>query len=191
MDKHRLINCDFLTKGPFLKVSNKAKLLYFLMIINADDRGFVNNTDDIIELLTNKEIEEGNVSLKLLNNDYTSALVELEDKGFLYWWDDKYGNRVYLIRHWFIHNKWKSGLHTNYGKFLYRVELKDYKYYLKEKETLKENKDKIKQNNLNEINLNEIKSCEPNQEISEVDWANVLKELDELDTQDEEDMKGE
>lgn len=187
MNRHRLVDCDFLNSGAFLKLTNKAKLLYTLMITNGDDRGFVNNTDTIIELLSNKDLEEGNVSLKLLNNDYTSALVELEDKGFLYWFDDKYGNRVYLIRHWFIHNHWREKLHTNYGKFLYKVELVDYKYYLKEREPLKESKLNIK-----EINTNEIKSNQslPKEKLSDEEWDKMLNELDKLDNEDEEDMRG-
>lgn len=185
MNRHRLIDCDFLNAGSFLKLTNKAKLLYLLMLTNADDRGFVSNTDTIIEILTNKDLEEGNVSLKLLNNDYTSALVELSDKGFVYWFDDKYGNRVYLIRHWYKHNKYKAGLHTYYGKFAQQVELVDYKYYLKEKETSKENKDKLNENKLNEIKPN------LDNQVDQQKWDSIMQELDELDMQDEEDRKGE
>ena len=44
MIKQRLINCDFLNVGGFLdNISNKAKLLYFMFIVNADDMGFVGN----------------------------------------------------------------------------------------------------------------------------------------------------
>ena len=41
-------------------------------------------------------------------------------------------NKVHLIRHWFIHNKWRKGLWTNYGSFLKQVELVEGKYVLNE-----------------------------------------------------------
>ena len=125
--KQRLINCDFINA---MSVSNKAKLLYVYMFVNADDLGFVSNVSNIITLLTSNEGE--NISLELLNNDYNSALSELGNMGLLYKFTDRHGNSAYLIRHWFIHNKWKKDLRTNYFSFRALVRLEDYEYHLKE-----------------------------------------------------------
>ena len=147
--KQRLINCDFINA---MSVSNKAKLLYVYMFVNADDLGFVSNVSNIITLLTSNEGE--NNSLELLNNDYDSALAELGQMGLLYRFTDKHGNSAYLIRHWFIHNKWKKELRTNYYKFRQLVKLEDYEYHLKEssKERVKLN---INENNINQDNTNQ------------------------------------
>ena len=144
--KQRLINCDFINA---MSVSNKAKLLYVYMFVNADDLGFVSNVSNIITLLTSNEGE--NISLELLNNDYNSALTELGNMGLLYKFTDRHGNSAYLIRHWFIHNKWKKDLRTNYFNFRSLVKLEDYEYHLKEssKERVKLN---IKQSNINQDN---------------------------------------
>ena len=147
--KQRLINCDFINA---MSVSNKAKLLYVYMFVNADDLGFVSNVSNIITLLTSNEGE--NNSLELLNNDYNSALEELGQMGLLYRFTDKHNNSAYLIRHWFIHNKWKKELRTNYYKFRQLVKLEDYEYHLKEssKERVKLN---INENNINQDNTNQ------------------------------------
>lgn len=150
MAKHRLINCEFLNASSFkVNVSNKAKLLYLMMIISADDRGFVDTTDDLINSLTNNEKEfNKTISLELLENTYNTALDELLEKGYVYEFKDNHKNKVYLIRHWFYHNKLKKGLWTNYRTFLTQVYLEDNEY-IKGKKPLKE--DKIKEDNPNEI----------------------------------------
>ena len=46
MATKRMINCDFLNASKFkTRLSNKAKLLYMYMFINADDKGFVDTTE--------------------------------------------------------------------------------------------------------------------------------------------------
>lgn len=159
--KQRLINCDFINA---MSVSNKAKLLYVYMFVNADDLGFVSNVNSIITLLTSNE--GANISLELLNNDYNSALAELGNMGLLYRFTNKYGNSAYLIRHWFIHNKYKKDLRTNYYYFRSLVRLEDYEYHLKEssKEIIKINKDKVNENNTNQDNC--------------YNWDMLVKELD-------------
>lgn len=127
--KLRLINCDFINASSFVNLSNKAKLLYIFMFASADDIGFVDNANNIIDLLTKNDT---NQSLELLNNDYNSALEELGQIGLLYRFTNRHGHSVYLIRHWFMHNRWKKGLLSNYGKYRGLVELKDYEYVLKE-----------------------------------------------------------
>ena len=127
--KLRLINCDFINASSFINLSNKAKLLYLQMFVNADDIGFVDNANNIIDLLAKNDNTQ---SLELLNNDYNSELEELVQIGLLYRFTNRHGHSVYLIRHWFMHNRWKKGLLSNYGKYRGLVELKDYEYVLKE-----------------------------------------------------------
>ena len=154
--KSRLINCDFLTTEAFNdKLSNKAKLLYVVMFINGDDKGFVSNTNTIISTLTkNDELFTNEINLSLLENDYPNALIELINRGYVYEFRDNHDNKVHLIRHWFIHNKWRKGLWTNYGSFLKQVELVEGKYVLKESS---------KENKINENTINEIKEIKDEQ----------------------------
>ena len=153
MAKHRLINCEFINASSFkVGVSNKGKLLYLMMLMNGDDRGFVDTTSDLINALTTNENElDQSVSLELLENTYNTALNELLDKGYLYEFKDNHNNRVHLIRHWFYHNKYVKGLWTNYRTFLNQVHLEDNEYFMGKK-PLKE--DKIKEINVNENNDN-------------------------------------
>ena len=154
MAKHRLINCEFINASSFKTgVSNKGKLLYLLMLLNGDDRGFVDTTQDLINALTTNEKEYGEtISLELLENTYSCALNELLDKGYLYEFKDNHNNRVYLVRHWFYHNKYVKGLWTNYKAFLNRVYLDNGEYLIGKKPS--------KENNINENNINEIKENE-------------------------------
>ena len=180
MIKQRLINCDFLNASSFTKLTNKAKLLYLMMITRADDKGFVDTTDDIIEKLNNKDTQEGNVSLELLSNDYVSALVELMNNGYLYEFNDKYGNRVHLIRHWFIHNKWKDRLTTNYNKYFALIESNNGRYYIKKKV----DKEKLKQNKLNESNIIETKV--KGDKMTDEEWNALLQEIEQPNDESEE-----
>lgn len=173
--KQRLINCDFINA---MSVSNKAKLLYVYMFVNADDLGFVSNVSNIITLLTSNEGE--NISLELLNNDYNSALAELGNMGLLYRFTDKYGNSAYLIRHWFIHNKYKKDLRTNYFNFRALVRLEDYEYHLKES-----SKERIK-SNINESNINQNNT---NQSI--YNWDMIVNDLERLKNDETDNNEGE
>lgn len=177
--KKRLINCDFLNAGAFTKLSNKTKLLYIYMFASADDKGFVNNTDDIIEKLTSRDTQEGVVSLELLQNDYVSALVELLNAGYVYEFNDKHGNRVHLIRHWFYHNKIREGLYTTYYKYLQLVTLDNNQYVIR-KVT---NKDKLNENKINEIKLTNVKG----DKLTEEEWNDLLDQLQELEGEENED----
>ena len=171
--KNRLISCDFLNASPFMNnLSNKAKLLYLLMIANADDLGFVNNTYSIMGTLTFKDDTSGETNLSLLKNDYISSLLELIDKSYIYQFSDKHGNEIHLIKHWFIHNRCKSGLRTNYYTFYCKVQLINNEYY--PKESSKENK--TKQNKLNQNNLNQ----------SDDEWNDLMDQLEETERKEEE-----
>lgn len=172
MSRQRLINCDFLSTEAFNdKISNKAKLLYFTMFLNGDDRGFVGNTNSIISTLENNDNEfVNNIDLSLIENNYHTALLELISMGYLYEFRDNHENKVHLIRHWFIHNRYRKGLLTNYVSFLKLVDLVEGKY------VLKINKNKINQNKLNESKVNENKLNENN-----INEENGEYELDDND----------
>lgn len=168
MARQRLINCEFVNASSFkVNVSNRAKLLYLMMITNGDDRGFVDSVQDLINALTNNEKEFDNtISLELLENTYNSALQELLDKGYIYEFKDSHSNRVYLIRHWFYHNKYKTGLWTNYKSFFEQVHLENNEYVMGKKP--------LKEDKLKETNINKNK---PNQEE---ETGMTDKEVDEL-----------
>ena len=173
--KQRLINCDFINA---MSVSNKAKLLYVYMFVNADDLGFVSNVSNIITLLTSNEGE--NISLELLNNDYNSALTELGNMGLLYKFTDRHGNSAYLIRHWFIHNKWKKDLRTNYFNFRSLVKLEDYEYHLKES-----SKERVKLN-INESNINQDNTNQSNDS-----WDMLVSDIESVPKDETDNLQGE
>lgn len=156
MPRQRLINCDFFGVSGFTKnLSNKAKLLYFFFLANADDKGFVGNGLDLAENLDQCEQDFENV---LFQYKYVDALKELVDKRLVYAFEDKCHNKTYLIRHWFLHNKNQKFLTTNYVSYLAKVELIDGEYHLKgEKKPTKENKEikETKEIKANETNDNE------------------------------------
>ena len=156
MARQRLVNCEFINAASFkINVSNRAKLLYLMMLMSGDDRGFVDTTQDLINALEKNDNELDKVErLELLENTYNTALNELIEKGYLYEFKDNHSNKVHLVRHWFYHNKYKVGLWTNYRNFLDMVHLENNEYILGKK-PLKE--DKIKETNTNESKPNQNK----------------------------------
>ena len=154
MANFRLINCSFVNAGSFkVNVSNKAKLLYLLMLTSGDDLGFVDTTNDLINTLESNDNDLGkSINLELLENTYNTALCELIDKGYVYEFVDNHNNKIHLIRHWFLHNKYINGLWTNYKTFRSQVHLESGEYILGKK-PLKENE--IKENNINENKINQ------------------------------------
>ena len=176
MPKQRLINCDFFATSGFTKnLSNKAKLLYFFFLTNADDKGFVGNGVDIADTLDFCEEHFENV---LFQFKYVDALKELEEKRLVFKFVDRVGNIVYLIRHWFLHNKNQKYLSTNYLSYLAQVELINNEYYLKSE---KEKPLKEKENKENK----EIKLKEENQEW-EKDWDRLVNEMKDNEKKGEE-----
>ena len=167
MPRQRLINCDFFGVSGFTKnLSNKAKLLYFFFLANADDKGFVGNGLDLAENLDQCEQDFENV---LFQYKYVDALKELVDKRLVYAFEDKCNNKTYLIRHWFLHNKNQKFLTTNYVSYLAKVELIDGEYHLKgEKKPTKENKENKE--------TKEIKTNETN-DNDETSWDELMGSL--------------
>ena len=178
MPKQRLINCDFFDASGFKRnLSNKAKLLYFMFLANADDKGFVGNGLDIAESLDQCEENFDNV---LFSVKYVDALRELVEKGFVYEFTDKHNNKTYLIRHWFLHNKNQKFLTTNYVSYLIKVELLDNEYHLKgdkKEKPLKEKENKENQNKENELKDDGWKK----------DWDKFLDDLGNPETKENSD----
>lgn len=176
MARQRLINVDFLTTS-FMGVSNKAKLLYMVMIFYADDLGFVGNTFKLVEELEKTDSEcENVVSLELVGNSYINALHDLDNRGYIYTFIDNHGNHIHLIRHWFIHNRWIKGLTTNYKRFLKEVELVDGKWV---KKTI------IKESNINKTN--QIKTNNSD-DITQEEWDKLFGDRKDTDTDTDTDL---
>jgi hypothetical protein len=189
MIKQRLVNCDFLNVGGFLdNISNKAKLLYFMFIVNADDMGFVGNG---VKLAKGLDECEENFDNTLFSYKYLDAINELNEKGFVYMFSDKHNNKTFLIRHWFKHNKYIGTRATNFISYLSKVEIVNGEYEMKnhkEKEPLKENEIKGNENktkNHNSIKKDFIDSRDAivekeNKEKENDEWDDFLKELNEM-----------
>ena len=177
MIKQRLINCDFLNVGGFLdSISNKAKLLYFMFIVNADDRGFVGNGVKIAKGLDQCEEDFDNT---LFTYKYQDAITELIDKGFVYEFSDKHNNKTYLIRHWFMHNKYIGNLPTNFVSYLAKVQLENGEYHLKNNQRekpLKEKEIKVKEIKVNNEEIENVNKDKENTDW-EKQWDETLKEL--------------
>lgn len=188
MIRQRLINCDFLNASTFLKLSNKAKLIYLMMITNADDLGFVGNMDQIIKTLV--RCDDGYEQAKLLGlqdtleNEYTNAKIELINTTYIYLFTDKHNNEIFVIKHWFKHNRYRGGLRTNYDTFYSKLELENGEYFIRDKKPLKENKvneSKVKEDN-KEISKETQKEKMPDEE-----WEKLMGEVEDLYNENEED----
>ena len=181
MANQRLINCDFFIKGAFdNKISNNAKLLYFSLVINADDMGFVGNADKII-----KDLNENLETSALFQYNFDNASDELVERGLVYRFYDKHQNQTLLIRHWFVHNKYQDFLTTNFVSFLAQVELVGNCYEMKNPYKGKEIKQINKTNKTNKLS-NDISSShkEDNEDSKdnawEEQWDKTLEEIEKL-----------
>lgn len=167
-------------------LSNKAKLLYYCYLVNADDLGFVGNA---LEIATTLDTCEETFENALFQYKYVDAIKELVDKHLVFEFSDKVGNKTYLIRHWFFHNKYKTYLSTNFVSYFSQVELVDNEYQMKtiKGENIKEKEIKIKQIKTNENHFDNNKSLldsddnnveKENKEKENDEWDKFLKELD-------------
>lgn len=190
----RMISCGFVNASSFkIKTSNKAKLLYFYLISNADDKGFVDNVDEIIELLDSNDRKFDNENAAaLIESNYSTALKELIDKGMIVSFADNHDNYIYLIRHWYLHNqipkdrirnsayeRFLEGLWVNEdGEYVKQVSNKcDTNAYVKE---IKLNKSKVNKSNISNKNDKSLENSalEPkNDNDWEKDWDKTLEEL--------------
>ncbi len=84
MAKRRCISVDIYMSDKYLELSKPAQVLYTHLILNSDDEGVVFNPHYTARLMG-------------VSKD---KLTELETKGFIIKAED-----MYVIRHWYIHNK--------------------------------------------------------------------------------------
>ena len=197
MATKRMINCDFLNASKFkTRLSNKAKLLYMYMFINADDKGFVDTTEEIMDTLTNNDVlfhSQG--SLDLVDNTYQSALSELINNGLVYEFLNRHNEKTHLIRHWHFHNIMLKNPSTNYNNLLKRVKMVENEYMLKtENDENKEREDKGRRwkrldgnrcdENKDGSNINKKEIINDNNEEKSVvgskgyDWDAMIAELE-------------
>lgn len=208
----RMINCNFVNASSFkLKTSNKAKLLYFYIITNADDKGFCDSVDEICELLNFNDKNFCNIINDTSKNDYIIALNELIDKNLLFKIQDNHNNFIYLIRHWYLHNliPEKRTNDSSYEKYLSLYFVNDNKeYQLKDKNDIKLsnesqmydkcnandnhlsaqiklNEIKLNKSKLNEININNINNKNNNNNNDSLNYLCNDEDSDEEDSYDE------
>lgn len=176
----RLVNCDFINN---MEVSNKARLLYFMFLMNADDLGFVGNGDKIADSLDQNEQTYDNALFQL---KFADATKELLDKGYLYVFTNKHGNHTYLVRAWFTHNRYRHGLQTLFTKYRCLVELDEGEYHLKEEKGEEDKVNKVKENKVKQSKDEEEDNSNKEQESGGMSWSEIMENLDALPKGDEE-----
>lgn len=102
--KRRMINALITESDSFYFLNAKTKLLYFYLILNADDDGFVNNARSVASRLRCR----------------SSDIKCLVDTGFLF----DFGDGVVVIRHWLLHNtirkdKYSPTINSDYAAAIY------------------------------------------------------------------------
>ena len=131
------------------------------MILNADDKGYCDKAAELVQ--TFQESEDNYDNKGLCDYKYQDALKEIVDKGLVLEFENKHGNKVYLIRHWFFHQRFKSGLTTNYYSLEKNITLLDNEYALGKKESdNKEKKNKVKYSKVNysKVGKSKVKQIE-------------------------------
>lgn len=99
MAKRRCFAIDFYHKEEFLDLSNGAKVLYLGLLLSSDDEGVVINHRTTMRII-------GATETDLRELSETGLLIKIND--------------VYIIRHWYMHNKVQP---TRIVKSLYQEEL--------------------------------------------------------------------
>ena len=142
----RMINSNLVNASSFkMKTSNKAKLLYFYIMMNADDKGFCDNADELIALLNHNDAEYGDNPEG--GKGFEEAIEELLNKNLLLVFENKYKDKVYLVRHWYLHNQIPKDrvTETTYVKYLSQVTVNKEGEYVKKEaaELLEANEGRI------------------------------------------------
>lgn len=190
----RMINCDFVNASSFkLKISNRAKLLYFFMLTSADDKGFVDNADELIELLDSNDRKFDNESnMALLPNTFETAIAELLEKSLLYRFKDKHNNHIYLIKHWYLHNVIPKDRvrDSSYEKYLENMFVNDDGEYQKKQmphtcdttDTQLSTQIKEKKRKINKSNIIDMKDCKEtsstDDEEEDFDYSDIPERWD-------------
>ena len=104
--------------------------------------GAVGEAEVILTLLQAKADNEGDTGVGLVKTDYRSALDELVEKGLVYEVKLTGGNAVYIIKHWWLHNKWRKYLKTNYFKAINEFYIEQGEYRPKNERKKKNQKER-------------------------------------------------
>ena len=155
----RLINTRFIK--TLVNLTNRALLLYHQLIVWADSMGAIGETEIIITLLQHKADNEGDMGMGLIKTDYHSALDELIEKGLVYEVQLTSGNKVHIIKHWWLHNKWKKYLKSNYFKAINQFYIEAGEYRPKN-ERKKKNQKEEKEEQITKTKT----TCSSNEELT-------------------------
>jgi len=113
MASRRMFRTDFIMSDQFLEMEAQTQLLYFYMIGNADDDGFVDNLSSLLRLtgLDRNHLE------RLIQVGYVLSLNE----------------KLYLIVHWHQHNKVPQGrrVSSKHADALSKLDVVDEVYKVK------------------------------------------------------------
>ncbi len=159
----RLINTRFIK--TLVNLTNRALLLYHQLIVWADSMGAVGETEIIITLLQSKADNEGDMGMGLIKTDYHSALDELIEKGLVYEVQLTSGNKVHIIKHWWLHNKWRKYLKTNYFKAVNEFYIEQGEYRPKN-ERKKKNQKEAKEEQVTKTKTKTKTTCSSNEELT-------------------------
>lgn len=159
----RLINTRFIK--TLVNLTNRALLLYHQLIVWADSMGAVGETEIIITLLQHKADNEGDMGMGLIKTDYHSALDELIEKGLVYEVQLTSGNKVHIIKHWWLHNKWKKYLKSNYFKAINQFYIEAGEYRPKN-ERKKKNQKEAKEEQITKTITKTKTTCSSNEELT-------------------------
>lgn len=91
MASRRMINVSFVDSDSFLNLPFKAQLLYFHLLVRADDDGFVDKPNAIV-----RTISATKKDLQILEND-----------GFIY----SYSSGIVVVMAWNLHNKIRKDMY--------------------------------------------------------------------------------
>ena len=159
----RLINTRFIK--TLVNLTNRALLLYHQLIVWADSMGAIGETEIIITLLQHKADNEGDMGMGLIKTDYHSALDELIEKGLVYEVPLTSGNKVHIIKHWWLHNKWKKYLKSNYFKAINQFYIEAGEYRPKN-ERKKKNQKEVKEEQVTKTITKTKTTCSSNEELT-------------------------
>ena len=159
----RLINTRFIK--TLVNLTNRALLLYHQLIVWADSMGAIGETEIIITLLQHKADNEGDMGMGLIKTDYHSALDELIEKGLVYEVPLTSGNKVHIIKHWWLHNKWKKYLKSNYFKAINQFYIEAGEYRPKN-ERKKKNQKEEKEEQITKTKTKTKTTCSSNEELT-------------------------
>lgn len=179
MAERRMFSNQIVNSDAFHSLSTEAQVLYFNLVMSADNRGYINNAKSIIS---------GLIGIN------TGHLEELVCHKFVLERD----NFLYLIKHWYIHNdipksyieesNYIDDLETLYfdPNFAYTIKMTKMPVLetiktINHKKPLKENKVKEMKGNQNKVNENKVNIYSNNNEIED-EKVGVATENDNFDS---------